>query len=494
MTLDRIKQWWIWLMGDDTVEPMTDTAASSSAAASVAAAGTATPLWSEEFTALNLAAGQLWYANPNFPAGQTGVKDPAGKAFDAHPNQKFSNGTVLNPFALAPVSDSSGAASDGNALTITCQNSTAAQQAACGYAAWGGTLVTNADIKQFTPGCYIEIRALFKGNGSGVWPAIWMYAAEGVKAGQTNASSFQGAEVDIVEPQGNITPGWVSLHMRESGDAPNPNYKVNGSSDINGPYGYPIVQNQWAVYGFDWQTTALDFYLNGVKVYTNNNATVLSYFNQSKMAFRLDYTLENNTIATPVSMSVDNIRQWASFAASRASGPTPPPPPAPVNPTVTTTALPGATVGVGYSTPLAATGGVTPYTWSTTGTLPAGLTLSPSGVISGTPSATAASATFGVTCTGSDTGKATKSLSIAVTTPPPPPPPPTPVTTLDISLPVDPTNAMTTSVEALLTARGFGASSLTNPLSAQLAAFQTAQSLPSTGTLDAPTWTALITG
>jgi beta-glucanase (GH16 family) len=53
---------------------------------------------------------------------------------------------------------------------------------------------------------------------------------------------------------------------------------------------------------------------------------------------------------------------------------------------ITTSALPGATVGTGYSAALKATGGVPPYTWSlASGTLPAGLSLSSSGVISGTP-------------------------------------------------------------------------------------------------------------
>ena len=53
---------------------------------------------------------------------------------------------------------------------------------------------------------------------------------------------------------------------------------------------------------------------------------------------------------------------------------------------ITTTSLPGGTVGAAYSQTLAATGGTTPYTWSMNGgSLPTGLSLSSGGVISGTP-------------------------------------------------------------------------------------------------------------
>lgn len=56
--------------------------------------------------------------------------------------------------------------------------------------------------------------------------------------------------------------------------------------------------------------------------------------------------------------------------------------------TVQTASLPAGAVGVRYSVRLQAISGTAPYTWSVSGgALPAGLTLSPAGVISGTPTA-----------------------------------------------------------------------------------------------------------
>jgi hypothetical protein len=87
---------------------------------------------------------------------------------------------------------------------------------------------------------------------------------------------------------------------------------------------------------------------------------------------------------------------------------------------VTTATLPGGTVGTAYSQALAGTGGAGTYTWTETGALPGGLTLSSAGTLSGTPTASGA---FSFTVTMSDVNAQTKtaslSLSIAAKTAPP---------------------------------------------------------------------------
>src|SRR5665811_1555833 len=68
---------------------------------------------------------------------------------------------------------------------------------------------------------------------------------------------------------------------------------------------------------------------------------------------------------------------------------------------ITTSSVPTGTVGTAYSQALAATGGTPPYSWSVAnGSLPAGLSLSAGGTISGTPGG-AGSSSFTVRVTDS---------------------------------------------------------------------------------------------
>ena len=91
----------------------------------------------------------------------------------------------------------------------------------------------------------------------------------------------------------------------------------------------------------------------------------------------------------------------------------------PVSLVISTSSLPNGQTGVAYNSTLAATGGISPYTWSlTSGTLPAGLTLNAStGAITGTPSAAVASTplTFKVTDSSSPALTQTANLTLTIT-------------------------------------------------------------------------------
>ncbi len=90
---------------------------------------------------------------------------------------------------------------------------------------------------------------------------------------------------------------------------------------------------------------------------------------------------------------------------------------------VTTAALPPAIAGEPYSTQLAAAGGTAPYSWSlAAGSLPAGLALTRSGLVSGTPAADGASTVEVVVRDRAATvpQSASAVLSLAVLSPPVP--------------------------------------------------------------------------
>lgn len=86
---------------------------------------------------------------------------------------------------------------------------------------------------------------------------------------------------------------------------------------------------------------------------------------------------------------------------------------------LTPSILPAATVGLSYSQSVGASGGTAPYTFEvTSGSLPSGLTLSPSGVLYGTPAASG-SFSFTVRAADSDGCSGRTGFSITVSVPPP---------------------------------------------------------------------------
>ena len=97
------------------------------------------------------------------------------------------------------------------------------------------------------------------------------------------------------------------------------------------------------------------------------------------------------------------------------------PKPKPQSLSISTTSLPNGTVGTAFSATLIAGGGKTPYKWSlTSGTLPAGLSLSTTGVISGTPTAPANATSLTFKVADSSRPVQSKSVTLSLTIAPRP--------------------------------------------------------------------------
>jgi hypothetical protein len=112
-------------------------------------------------------------------------------------------------------------------------------------------------------------------------------------------------------------------------------------------------------------------------------------------------------IAKAVDSATPSASNIAPFSITVVGGPT-------ALAITTPVTLPNAMTYVAYSQPLAATGGTPPYVWSlVSGALPLGMSLSSSGVISGSPTA-AGPYTVGVQVMDSVSATATQTFSLTV--------------------------------------------------------------------------------
>src|SRR5262249_21288265 len=125
-------------------------------------------------------------------------------------------------------------------------------------------------------------------------------------------------------------------------------------------------------------------------------------------------------MSAPQDPSMKPFGKWLCVISALAAGPAALAQPAQLR--ITTTSLPTATEGTQYSQQLSATGGVTPYTWTLNtdvGSIPPGLSLSSSGVISGVPT-TPGAYRFGVIVFDNEEQQqsASATISMSVISPP----------------------------------------------------------------------------
>lgn len=145
---------------------------------------------------------------------------------------------------------------------------------------------------------------------------------------------------------------------------------------------------------------------------STNGATLYVTFNSLTNA---DGVFVINTSTMQISSTLSPLGAYATDDTIRTFGGAPTPPTVQAM-HVTTASLPAAVQGQYYSTTLAASGGLSPYSWQLTGgTLPAGLTLSSSGTLYGTPTTAGGPVNLTFTATDSDFPADTATVTLPLT-------------------------------------------------------------------------------
>jgi len=156
-------------------------------------------------------------------------------------------------------------------------------------------------------------------------------------------------------------------------------------------------------------TTVLDHLDPVAAAGADLTATMREFAVTSNGTINIDFTHEvNNPMINAIEIIQTGLPSTGPASAASASV-TPN-----ASPTLNFPAPPAGPVGVAYSDQLAVTGGTSPFTWSVSaGTLPPGLTLSASGLLSGTPT-TAGSSTFTVRVVDANNQSATQSVTLVI--------------------------------------------------------------------------------
>jgi len=268
---------------------------------------TARLLWAEEFDApLDIASNEhvgTWRANDIFNDANLGYKDHAGDSWNINPNQH----PAYSPFKV-----------EHGILTIKATRTPAAIVADIedlrgpGRApAWsGGILITNHQLRSFKYG-YFEVRARWPVSGKGMFPAFWLYTADGRKIKEPHKS---GAEIDVFEILGHASgrPWEATVHRRD--------WLGNGDMTAIGEFDQDTAG--WHSYGLDWQPNWLRFYRDG-KLMGELTGADARWFN-IEMSIRLNFAVDgphisklgrasDHTTPNVMTMQVDYVRVYDKF-------------------------------------------------------------------------------------------------------------------------------------------------------------------------------------
>ena len=303
-----------------------------------------------------------------------------------HPAQGRENWTyTFVPSSSGPLNIQSRAVDDsGNLELPKPAESIVVNAPSCPCTIWPANAVPNvADAGAYSP---IELGVQFRSDVSGYVSGIRFYksaANTGTHVGSLWSSS--GALLASATFVSESASGWQQVNLANPVPvAANSIYVASYHSTVGH---FALDQNYFATSGVDNPPLhALpngSGIINGVYTFAPSTAFPSTGYNSSN--FWVDVVLANSAVAnSPLSVS--------------------------------TTSLPNSTQSVPYSQTLTASGGTAPYGWALmSGFLPPGLSLSPGGQISGTPTSTGTySFTVRVTDSSSPAQTANQPLSVTV--------------------------------------------------------------------------------
>lgn len=235
---------------------------------SLSATGPGGPVWSDEFTVLDLAddtASGTWRTKGYETPGTVdeGYLDYAGSSWNVSPAEH----PAQNPFSVA-----------SSVLTIKAQRTPPEVTDVDGAEWMGGYLVTNhlnTTPLRWRFG-YFEVRARCPNPVRGMFPALWLFNNLSPRS-----DGFEGAEIDIMEIFGHRdgqpwSGGW---HNK-----PTPGTAGNAGD-------FDDDTTNWHRYGVEWTSTSIRWFKDGIQKaeLTGTNA---EWFQDADLGIRLDYVMD----------------------------------------------------------------------------------------------------------------------------------------------------------------------------------------------------------
>ena len=241
-----------------------------------------------------------WRANDNPNQLDVGYKDYSGESWNINPTQhplhspfKIANGVLTISLARTP-----------KEIQKDIERSVGVGK----VPEWsGGILISEPRLQSFRYG-YFEFRARWPCPGNGMFPAMWLYVADGRNLPEPKKS---GAEIDLFEIFGSNTgqPWDATVHRRD----------WQGAGEMTHVGSFMLDTKSWHVYGLDWQPDRIKFYRDGILVgeVKGENAT---WFDVD-MSIRMNFTVNGKYLAqlgrltdqtTPnvMTMEVDYVRVY----------------------------------------------------------------------------------------------------------------------------------------------------------------------------------------